>query len=125
MGKIAKAAFSLGKSSIGSLIVGLTFGKLSSLLPVKKIIDNKYVVAFWHPKPSHNTHVLIVPKRSIKSLATFDENDEEYIVESLKVAKTLSKALDLENDGYSLIVNGGKKQEVAQLHFHLVSDKKS
>jgi diadenosine tetraphosphate (Ap4A) HIT family hydrolase len=30
--------------------------------------------------------------------------------------------LELERAGYRLVVNGGKYQDVAQLHFHLISE---
>ena len=122
--KVGKAAFSLAKTSVGSLIVGIAFGKLSRLLPVKKIKDTKYAIAFWHPKPHWERHILIVPKKSIKSVAALRKGDSMYIAGMFKVAKDIVKELGWESKGYSLIINGGKRQEVGQLHMHLSRGKR-
>lgn len=117
----SKQLFSLAKSPLGDLIVGLTFGKFSKLLPVKRIVDNDKVIAFWHPKPFYEKHILIVPKKSIKMLTAIGEEDLPYIDEVYRVAKQIVNDLDWEKEGYSLITNGGSRQEVNQLHFHLYS----
>lgn len=119
-----KKLFSLAKTHIGDLIVGIAFGKFSKLLPIKKLLETDKVVAFWHPKPSYKTHILIVPKKAIKNLTSIKIEDVKYLNDVLFTAKELVKKLDLEKDGYSLISNGGKNQEVNQLHFHLISGEK-
>jgi len=121
--KVAKKLFSLAKTPVGDLIVGLAFGKLNKLLPVKKLQDTDRVVAFWHPKPFWEKHILIVPKRPIKKLTSIKEGDYVYINEVFKVAKQLVEKLGWEEGKYSLTVNGGKRQEVNQLHFHLSAGK--
>ena len=120
---VSKQLFSLAKSPLGDLIVGLAFGKFSKLLPVKRIIDNDKVIAFWHPKPFYEKHILIVPKKSIKVLTAVSEEDLPYINEVYRIAKQIITDLGWEKDGYSLITNGGNRQEVNQLHFHLYSGK--
>ena len=118
-----KRLFSLAKSPMGDLIVGFAFGKFSKLLPVKRIVDNDKIVAFWHPKPFYENHILIVPKRSIKKLTTISEDDLPYINEVCRVVKQIVTDLGWEKGSYSLITNGGSRQEIAQLHFHLCSGK--
>jgi len=117
--QLAKKLFSLAKTPLGDLIVGLAFGKFSSLLPVKKIKETEKAVAFWHPKPFWEKHILIVPKKPIKKIVFLTEQDMPYIEEVFRMAKDLVKELGWENGGYSLQVNGGNRQEVNQLHFHL------
>jgi diadenosine tetraphosphate (Ap4A) HIT family hydrolase len=41
----------------------------------------------------------------------------------MQVIQSLVVEFRLEEIGYRLIVNGGKYQDVPQLHFHLVSEK--
>lgn len=120
---ISKKLFSLAKTPIGDLIVGLAFGKLNKLLLVKKIIETDKVIAFWHPKPSWEKHILIVPKKSIKKLTSLKEEDLQYIDEVFITVKELIEKLKWEKKGYTLLVNGGARQEVNQLHFHLTSGK--
>lgn len=120
MGKgVAKRLFSLAKTSLGELIVGVAFAKFSKYLPVEKLKETDRVIAFWHPKPFWQKHILLVPKKPIKSLLHLKEEDKEYLNELFKIAGEIVSELGWEKEGYTLLVNGGKRQEVAQLHFHL------
>jgi len=121
---MSKKLFSLAKTPIGDLIVGIAFGKLSKLLPVKRVEETEKVIAFWHPKPFWEKHILIVPKKQIKSLVLVKDGDLEYINEVYRVAGKIVKRLNWEKGGYTILVNGGDRQEVNQLHFHLNSGEK-
>lgn len=120
---MSRKLFALAKTPLGDLIVGIAFGKLSSLLPVKKVKETDKVLAFWHPKPYWEKHILIVPKKAIKKITSLTNEDYEYMNEAFVVAKEIVEELRWEKEGYSLLVNGGKRQEVNQLHFHLNSGK--
>lgn len=117
--------FKISKSKIGDLIVGMAFGKLSKLLPVEKILENDKAVAFWHPKPSYSTHILIVPKKAIKNMGSIHGNDLDYVTECFSLINKIVIKLQLEQGGYSVTSNGGNRQEVNQLHFHLYSNEKT
>lgn len=121
--KFSKVLFSISKSPLGDLIVGLAFGKFSGLLPVKRIRETEKVIAFWHPKPFWEKHILIVPKKPIKRMLDLTDKDSEYIFEVYKVANEIVKELGWDKDGYTLLSNGGNRQEVNQLHFHLAGGK--
>lgn len=121
--KTSSKLFSLAKTPLGDLIVGLAFEKFSNLLPVKRIIETDKVIAFWHPKPFWEKHILIIPKKPIKKLTSLKKEDYIYISEVLEVAKQLVNDLGWEKSGYTLLANGGNRQEVNQLHFHLNSGK--
>jgi histidine triad (HIT) family protein len=120
---ISKKLFSLAKTPLGDLIVGIAFGKFSKLLPVKRIKETTKVIAFWHPKPFWEKHILIIPKKQIKNITSLKYEDGEYLYEVFKVAGEIINELGWEKEGYSLLANGGKRQEVNQLHFHLHSGK--
>jgi len=122
--KLGEGLFSFAKSSLGGLVAGLAFGKFSKFLPVKKLKETKKVIAFWHPKPFWEKHILIVPKKPIKKLTALNKSDFPYISEVFLVTKELVKDLGWEKKGYALQVNGGSRQKVAQLHFHLHCGKK-
>lgn len=100
----------------------MAFGKLSKLLPVEKILENDKAVAFWHPKPSYSTHILIVPKKAIKNMGSIHGNDLDYVAECFSLINKIVIKLQLEHGGYSVTSNGGNRQEVNQLHFHLYSN---
>ena len=121
MQKVKQSLFTFAKTPIADLIADLAIGKLNKLIPLTRLSDNKYCVAFEHPKPSYKTHILIVPKTRIKNLTSLKDSDEKYISECIKTAGEIAKDLELEKGGYSLIVNGGINQKVQQLHFHLIT----
>jgi histidine triad (HIT) family protein len=108
--------------AINELIVGVAFGKFSKLLPIKRLRETDKIVAFYHPKPSYKFHILIVPKKKIKSIGTINPDDLAYISEVFKVANEIIQELSLESINYSIITNGGSNQNIKQLHFHLVGD---
>ncbi len=68
-------------------------------------------------------HILIVPKKSIKKLTSLKKEDLKYIDEVFVTARVIVEELGWEKNGYTLLANGGTRQEVNQLHFHLASGK--
>lgn len=116
---ISKYVFQLAKSPIGDLIVGLAFGKFSSILPIKRVLETDRAVAFWHPNPFWENHILIVPKTLIKSLLDINAINSSYIADMYYVLSEVVKKLGWENEAYSTIINGGTRQDIGQLHMHL------
>ncbi len=115
--------FDFSKSPLGDLVVGLVFGKFSKFLPVKRIKETERVIAFWHPKPFWEKHIVLVPKKAIKTLADVSPENSVYVSEIFLIAKEIIQ--DLHWSGYSIVVNGGSRQEVGQIHFHLHSGKQT
>jgi histidine triad (HIT) family protein len=118
-----KKAFNVAKSPIGKLIVGAVFGRFATRLPIKKVFENNKVIAFWHPKPYWEKHILIVPKKRIAKLTSVKPEEAEYVYWVFAAAIEILQKLGWEKEGYSITINGGPRQEVAQLHFHLHSGK--
>ncbi len=116
--------FKLSKSKIGDLIVGVAFGKISKLLPINRIVENENAIAFWHPKPSYKIHILVVPKKAIKNISTLNKEDSDYITDCYLLISEVVNKLQLDKVGYSVTTNGGDRQEVNQIHFHLYSGDK-
>lgn len=122
--KLSEQIFKLAKTPLGDLIVGIAFGTpLSNLLPVKRVKETDKVLAFWHPKPFWEKHILLVPKKQIRSLTEMKDEDFKYIEEIYKTAKEIVKELGWDESEYTILTNGGNRQEVNQIHFHLNSGK--
>lgn len=112
--------FSLAKSGLGKFIVSLGFTTpLSKILPVKKVYEDDQVLAFYHPKPFWEIHIVIVPKTGIVSLDTLKPASSALMGHICLVAARLVKELNLVNQGYRLLTNGGRYQKVKYMHFHL------
>ena len=91
-------------------------------IPVNRIHETSTLLAFHHPRPSYPLHILLVPKRDIKSLTELAAADSDFLVDLFESVKMLVDQYHLEGPGYRLIANGGWYQEVPHLHFHLISN---
>jgi histidine triad (HIT) family protein len=109
------------RSWIGRLFTGWIFSHMSFVIPVYRLRETETLLAFHHPKPSYPVHILLVPKKSIRSLMDLTEFDNNFLIEVFHTAQSLVDELNLTEFGYRLILNGGEYQEIPHLHFHLVS----
>jgi histidine triad (HIT) family protein len=113
--------FRIARSKPGRLIIGWIFTHMSFIIPVKRLRETKKLVAFHHPAPIYPVHILLVPKKNIGNLVELEDEDDDYLKEVFQIARSLVVELDLAETGYRLILNGGKYQDIPQLHFHLIS----
>ena len=93
---------------------------MSFAIPVQRLRETETLMAFHHPKPSYPFHVLLVPKKAVKSLMEFDSTDIKFLSDLYSTVKSMVEEYHL--GAYRLIVNGGEYQDFPQLHFHLVSE---
>ena len=92
---------------------------MSFAIPVKRLRETETLMAFYHPRPAYQFHVLLVPKRSVASLKEFDSKDSAFLIDLYSTVQSLVDEFHLA--AYLLIVNGGEYQDFPQLHFHLIS----
>lgn len=90
-------------------------------IPAKIVHEDDLCLAFHDVNPQAPTHVLVIPKKEIPSLAQADENDGALLGHLLQTAKKIAVQLGLEN-GYRTVINCGRDggQSVDHLHVHLL-----
>jgi len=90
-------------------------------IPAKIIFEDDRCLAFHDVSPQAPTHVLVIPKKPIASLAELGDSDADLIAHLWLVIRDLAKKLNLER-GYRVVVNCGRDggQSVDHLHFHLL-----
>jgi histidine triad (HIT) family protein len=101
-------------------LIGWIFEHMSFTIPVKRLRETETLMAFYHPKPSYQFHVLLVPKKAVASLQEFDPEDSAFLTELYSTVQSL--VVEYQLTAWRLIVNGGEYQDFPQLHFHLVSE---
>lgn len=91
-------------------------------IPCDKVFENEHVLAFKDIHPVAPIHILIVPKKEIRSLQVMAEEDLYLLGEIAKAAQFLAKELEVE-EGYRLLTNNGSDagQTVFHLHFHFIA----
>jgi len=110
--------FSLAKTQMAGMVVQHCFAHWSFLLPVQRLRETPYVLAFSHPRPAYPQHVVIVPKKQIPSLLALSQYPD-YAIAIFNAAQNIVATLGWSQGTYVLCANGGSRQEVQQVHFHL------
>jgi histidine triad (HIT) family protein len=90
-------------------------------IPAKIVYEDDYSLAFHDINPQAPVHVLIIPKKVIRTHADVTEADKELLGHLHIVAMKLAGQLGLA-DGYRLVINCNESagQTVPHLHLHLL-----
>lgn len=80
------------------------------------------LVVFRDIHPQAPLHLLIVPKKHIRSVNDLDAGDVPLLGELFRAAQELAKRQGMSRDGYRLFVNveRGGGQVIFHLHMHMV-----
>ncbi|MBA7689809.1 Purine nucleoside phosphoramidase [subsurface metagenome] len=95
-------------------------------VPSDILYQDEEVIAFPDINPLSPTHLIIIPKRHIPSLAHLSEADLPLIGHMVEVANQLAKKEGIADKGYRLAINCGEQggQLVPHLHMHLLGGRK-
>ena len=95
-------------------------------VPSEIIYQDEEVIAFRDIHPMAPTHLIIIPKQHIPSLAHLSEADSPLIGHMVNIANQLAKREGISESGYRLAMNCGKEggQLVPHLHLHLLGGRK-
>ena len=95
-------------------------------IPSTKVYEDEFVYAFKDINPEAPVHILVVPKKHIKSVNEIDEIDENLIGKIFLAIKKIAKEQGVAEQGYRVISNCGKDagQTVMHLHFHILGGRK-
>lgn len=88
--------------------------------------QDEKVIAFRDINPQAPTHLLIITKKHIPSLAHLPEVETPLIGHMVKVANQLAREEGVSESGYRLVINCGEQggQVVPHLHLHLLAGRK-
>jgi histidine triad (HIT) family protein len=90
-------------------------------IPAKVVYQDDLVYAFADIHPQAPTHLLILPRKHISSLAQTGTGDEALLGHLLQVAAELARKEGLTR-GFRIVINSGDEggQTVDHLHIHLI-----
>ncbi len=86
------------------------------------VYEDDIAVAFRDINPQAPVHILVIPKKHIKTLGDTVPKDAQLLGHLLLVAKKLAEDEALPRNGYRLVLNTGANagQTVFHLHVHLL-----
>ena len=93
-------------------------------IPSTKVYEDGTVLAFRDIAPLAPTHILVIPKAHIASVAEITAENSAVIAHIFEAIAAIAKAEGLDN-GYRVVTNCGTYgcQSVQHLHFHILSGK--
>lgn len=96
-------------------------------IPSDKVYEDEEILAFKDIQPAAPIHILVIPKKHIKSLIELNEQEDKDLVSKIYFTiNNIAKQQGIDEKGFRVIVNCGEDggQEVGHLHFHLLAGKK-
>jgi histidine triad (HIT) family protein len=95
-------------------------------IPADIVYQDKALVAFRDINPQAPTHILIVPKSHIASLADITAKHQALMGRIILLARDLADTEGISDRGYRLSVSTGADggQLVPHVHFHLLGGRK-
>jgi histidine triad (HIT) family protein len=99
------------------------FGKIIRReIPAQIVFENDLALAFRDINPAAPTHILVIPKRPIVSVAHARVEDSALLGELMLVAAEVARREGLADSGYRIVTNVGSDggQSVFHLHLHIL-----
>jgi len=95
-------------------------------IPSETLYQDEEVIAFRDINPLAPTHVLIIPKRHVASLAQLTDDEMPLIGHMARVANQLAREEGVAESGYRLVISSGEQggQIVPHLHMHLLGGRR-
>ena len=105
----------MGKDCIFCKIVN---GEMST----KFLYENDTLVVFKDINPVAPVHLLIVPRKHIRSINDLTEEDKKIMSETIMTGRDMAKQEGVSESGYKLLFNveRGGGQIIFHLHLHLL-----
>ena len=95
-------------------------------IPCNIVYENESVFAFRDIDPKAPTHILLIPRKHIRSINELVESDQTLAGELLLIAKKIAKDEGIDESGFRTIFNtnsdGG--QTVFHIHMHILGGRK-
>lgn len=86
------------------------------------VYKGENIVAFKDINPSAPVHILVVPKKHVRSINDMEDEDSSIISEMLYRAKDIAREQGIDKAGYKLVFNveRGGGQYVFHVHLHIL-----
>ena len=94
-------------------------------IPGTFVYQDEHLVAIRDINPAAPTHVLVIPRKPIPSLAQLEEEDAELAGRLLLAVRRIAEQEGIAERGYRVVINTGDEggQTVPHLHVHIMGGK--
>src|SRR5262249_22540870 len=85
----------------------------------KVLFEDDDLLAFHDINPGAPTHVLVIPKRHIVSLAEAGPGDEALLGKLLRAARRVAEETGIAESGFRTVANTGPNAGMSVFHLHV------
>lgn len=99
------------------------FGKIAAgEVPADIVYEDDDLVAFRDVNPQAPTHILVIPRKPIRTLNAVEPGDAELIGKLFLAAAKIAAQEGIAESGYRTLINcnAGAGQTVYHLHLHIL-----
>ena len=95
---------------------------INKQIPTEFLYEDDQLIVFKDINPLAPIHLLLVPKKHIRSINDLDESDTTIVSDLIMTARDMAEKMSVNKSGYRLFFNveKGGGQEVFHLHLHLI-----
>jgi len=95
---------------------------INGKMGTKFLYESDTLVVFKDINPAAPVHLLIVPRKHIRSINDLEQEDKKIVSEMIMAGKDMAKKEGVAKSGYKLIYNveKGGGQIIFHLHLHLI-----
>ena len=93
---------------------------LSGGLEVRKVWQDERVLAFHHPQPQAEIHIVVIPKDHVPSLLHPAALDGEMLSSMVLAVQVVAADLGLDKAGCYVRVNAGAPGVTPHMHWHII-----
>lgn len=95
-------------------------------IPSARVWEDDHCIAFRDISPASPTHILVIPRKLIPTIADATTEDKELLGHMLLVCGEIARQEGIAQDGFRIVINtnvdGG--QTVYHLHMHILGGRR-
>jgi histidine triad (HIT) family protein len=98
----------------------------AGVIPCRSVYEDEKVIAFEDIHPMAPVHIIIIPRRHIRTLMDVDPEGVEDLKAMMTAARVVARLKEVEQKGFRLVINCNEEggQVVFHLHMHLLGGRK-
>ncbi|MGH7792349.1 MAG: histidine triad nucleotide-binding protein [Thermodesulfobacteriota bacterium] len=95
-------------------------------IPATLVYEDEISLAFRDITPKAPTHILVIPKKHIRTVVEVKEEDKPLMGHLISIASGIAKKEGISEKGFRLVINCGLEsgQSVWHIHIHLLGGRK-
>lgn len=93
---------------------------LNGGMPVRKVFEDERVMAFHHPYPEAEIHVVVIPKAHVASLLAEGARDGELLSSMVDAIQRTARQLGLDTTGFFVRANAAAPGVTPHMHWHVM-----